>query len=81
MKPPAMLNKLLPFIVMVIFLPGCASDLKREVHNLEYEIQRSSDHIDDAKTSLAKNTDVYDGQNCIEPERGTEPKFSCHTAQ
>lgn len=70
-----------PFIFIVIFLSGCASDLKREVHSLEYDLQQSNSLIRKAKTSLAENSDVYDGQNCFEPERGLEPKFSCHTAQ
>ena len=69
------------FIFMAIFLSGCASGLKREVHSLEYDLQQSNTLIRNAKTSLAENPDVYDGQNCFEPERGSEPKFSCHTTQ
>jgi len=70
-----------PFIFIAVFLSGCASSLKKEVHSLEYDLQQSNTLIRDAKTSLAENPDVYDGENCFEPKRGLEPKFSCHTAQ
>ena len=70
-------------IIIVFFLilltTGCATNLKREVHQLEDDLSTSQEKISEAKKSLNNNPDVYNGYSCITPHRGPEPKFSCHT--
>lgn len=73
--------KFLIIIFTAFFMSGCATSLKKEVHGLEYDLQRSNSLVYKAKSSLIENSDVYDGQSCVEPKRGPKPKFSCYTAQ
>jgi hypothetical protein len=76
-----MLLRLIFIVIIALMASGCATDLKREVHQLESDISQGHSKINSAQTSLRNNPDVYNGQYCVTPNRGPEPRFSCHTKE
>jgi len=76
-------NSFASIIVVAVSLmaSGCATDLKREVHQLEADVVQGKSRINSAQTNLRNNSDVYNGQLCMTPSHGPEPRFSCHTKE
>jgi hypothetical protein len=64
-------------LFLMVVLGGCASGMKREVHNYEYQIRQKTQQINKAQTSLNGDPDVYVNGECRQPDRGPRPKPFC----
>ena len=67
-------------VMVLTLLAGCASGLKQEVAQLEYQHQVSYKNMRESEGWLQKNSNVYVNGACVQPPRGKAPKFSCRSS-
>lgn len=67
-------------LFLMVVLGGCASGMRKEIRDYEYQISQKTRQINKAQASLNADPEVYVDGVCSQPERGPRPNPFCDDA-
>lgn len=73
------MKKIFTMMLAVFLLTGCASAIKKDIEQQEYNLSQSNKIIEDNKRWLSSSK-AYVGGRCVEPKLLPRPRFACESS-